>query len=206
MSSGNLDPAAAATLVDAVERAESRDVAQAFALEAGQFLIDQLQVLRALANGYPRNPINGAVWFAGRELAEICDRFALSVGRHGLEKGEEQATALAVSLALEVMGHYPDQIFPRVLRNAKCLEAHGNNDDAVTGYEAIVGDFDRMGLDEILDDAEPDVAPWEDAVLILSAFVESVDGLERLRASSLDRANFDRRTRATKLLSRASGP
>jgi len=202
MSEGILDPTTAAKLVDAVEHATSRESAQACALEAGQFLIGQLQVLRAKANGYPRNPIDGATWFAGRDLAETCDRFANSAGRHRLANGEEQATALAVAMALQVMAHYPDEIFPRVLRNARCLEARGKEEEAVGAYQAIRDDFEQMDLDEILDEIESDTVPDEATAKILSAVVDAIDGLARLRPSSLAHADGDRRRRAVNLLSR----
>jgi hypothetical protein len=58
-------------------------------------------------------------------------------------------------MALQIVAHYPEEIFPRVLRNAVCYEALGMISEAVVGYSSIVNDFDQLRLEEILDCSEP---------------------------------------------------
>jgi len=68
---------------------------------------------------------------------------------------EEFASRLATGIACQVMGRYPEQIFPRVLRNSRCREAIADIEKAIGGYEAIVDDFHKMGLVDLLEDNEP---------------------------------------------------
>ena len=150
-----LDSAEAQRLVNLVERAGDLDAAVAAAGDAFAFLVSQLHLLGESANGYPVKPIDGAVWKEGHSLARVCDHFADAVARWQQRRGEEQATRLAVAMAMQVVAHYPQEIFPRVLRNAKCCESLGMTNEALEGYQCIVEDFEKLGLETDLDTEEP---------------------------------------------------
>ena len=145
-------------MLGVVFRTETRNETGDTAAALLNFLLRQLEELRDLANGYPRNPIAGDVWFSGKALAELCDELTVVLADRGLPEQEELASRLAVGMALQVMGHYPEEIFPRVLRNARCREALGQLTEAITGYESIVDDYVEMGLAELLEDEQLDAS------------------------------------------------
>ena len=186
----SLDPERARKLLDVVSRAQTRNESGEAAVELLNFLLRQLEELRDLANGYPRNPIAGDVWFNGKALAEICDELADQLAGRELPEQEELASRLAVGMALQVMGHYPDEIFPRIVRNSFHREALGQLDDAIGGYEAIVGDFESMGLGEIFEYEELDASSRKilESVEVAASRLgelrpERADGLADLRAA-----------------------
>ncbi|MGW8390528.1 hypothetical protein [Pseudoduganella sp. HUAS MS19] len=98
-------------LVDLVVQAQNLDAAIAAAETAFSFLLGQLHILGDSANGYPRNPIDAHVWAEGYSLANACDCFADAVARWDQRRGEEQATRLAATMALQIVAHYPEKIF-----------------------------------------------------------------------------------------------
>lgn len=177
-----LDSKKAQHLVDLVVRASDRISAVTAAEEAFSFLVKQLHALGDSANGYPRNPIDGNVWKEGYELASVCDRFASAVSRWDQRKGEEQATRLAAALALQVVAHYPEEIFPRVLRNAKCCEALGMLREAVDGCRYVARNFGQLGLEELFD---PTLTLEASHLTILQCTDEALAGLQRLAPESL---------------------
>jgi hypothetical protein len=130
-----------------------------------------------LANGYPRNPISAEVWTDGKALAELCDELTGVLQAKGYPHEAELASRLATGMACQIMGHYPEEIFPRVLRNSRCREAIDNLDDAIGGYEAIVGDFEALELNYLLDEAEP---LEEAGHVILAAVHEAIGRLNEL--------------------------
>lgn len=154
----SLNPNKAREMLGAVSRTETRNDTGETAVALLNFLLRQLEELRDLANGYPRNPIAGDVWFSGKALAELCDELTVVLADCRLPEQEELASRLAVGMALQVMGHYPEEVFPRVLRNARCREALGQLKEAITGYESIVGDYVQMGLAELLEDEQLDAS------------------------------------------------
>lgn len=173
----SLDSEQAQRLVNAVENATDLDVAISAAEAAFAFLIGQLHVLGDEANGYPRNPIVGRVWKEGQQLTLACDRFADAVARWKQHRGEEQATGLATAMALQVMGHYPDEIFPRVLRNARCRESLQMTEGSIEGYSCIVDDFKKLDLENELDGAE-DIGTSQ--ARVVNSVRDALRALERL--------------------------
>jgi hypothetical protein len=192
-----LDSQEAERLVDLVEQAKDLDAAIAAAGKAFSFLVAQLHVLGESANGYPRNPIDGNVWKEGYALTSICDRFADAVARWKQRCGEEQATGLAVSMALQVVAHYPEEIFPRAVRNAKCCESLDKMSDAVQGYRCVVGDFDKLHLEELLDDSEPLEVSQK---LILTSVSDALSGLQRIAPEGLTETELALQERVTAVL------
>jgi len=169
-------------LVDLVVQAQTLDAAVATAETAFSFLVVQLHILGDSANGYPTNPIDAQVWTEGYSLANTCDRFADAVARWNQRRGEEQATRLAATMALQIMAHYPEEVFPRVLRNAVCCEGLGMISEAIEGYSSVVDDFDQLLLEEILDSSEP----FKDSeAKILIAVRNAFAGLQRLSPQGL---------------------
>jgi hypothetical protein len=175
-------------LVDLVGQAQNLDAAVAAAEKAFSFLIGQLHILGDSANGYPRNPIDAHVWTEGYSLAKTCDCFADAVAGWNQRQGEEQATRLAATMALQIVAHYPEEIFPRVLRNAACCEALGMMSEAVKGYGSIVGDFDQLHLEEMLDSSEPFA---ESEVKILTSVRNAFAALQRLSPQGLTAAQHE---------------
>jgi hypothetical protein len=178
----NLDSKAAQHLVDEIARAATPEDAMIRCGRAWDFLLAQFYVLCGRANGYPRNPIDGHTWFEGRALAEVCDRFVDAAAQQGNRAGEEQAAGLATAIACQVLSHYPEQIFPRVLRVARCKEANGNGEKAVSDYAAVVLDFGQLDLGFML---EEEGAAENDVRTILAALIEAIEGLERLDPAAL---------------------
>ncbi|MFO0589784.1 MAG: hypothetical protein U0441_19750 [Polyangiaceae bacterium] len=172
------DGGEAQQLLASVIAARGQDDVRRAAADALNFLLKQLEELRVRANGYPRNPISGDVWVNGRALTEVCDALADEFSRRGLAHEEELASRIATGMALQIMGHYPEEIFPRVLRNSRSRERIGEVDEAIGGYEAIVADFDVLGLVSLLEDDEP---PDESGRVILTSLYEAVSRLSELR-------------------------
>jgi hypothetical protein len=154
-SSRELDVAAARTLVAAVAAATEHEQLHVATKEALDFLLKQLEELRALANGYPQNPISAAVWEDGIALAEVCDSLTDALAAAELPHDEELASRLASGMACQILAHYPEEIFPRVLRNSRCREMIGDLFEAIGGYEAIVSDFKNLNLLYLLEEAGP---------------------------------------------------
>ena len=150
-----LNPSKARELLLALSNAQDDQNIRAAADRVLNFLLNQLEELRELANGYPANPISAAVWMDGTALTQLCDELTALLAVKALPNQQELASRLAVGMACQVMGHYPEQIFPRILRNSRCREGISHLDEAIGGYEAIVADFSEMGLDDLLDDRGP---------------------------------------------------
>jgi hypothetical protein len=155
------------------------------------------------ANGYPRNPIDGVTWSEGHELAQVCDRFADAVQKQGNRSGEEQAAGLATAIACQVVGHYPEEIFPRVLRTAKCREANGKSDKAIDDYLAILGDFRHLELEFMLDDEE---ALQDSERCVLTCLVEAIEALERLAPARLGDVGAELKAKAITRCLQKGGP
>jgi hypothetical protein len=192
-----LDPEQAQRLVDQIMKADSVEEAVEACRTTLAFLIQQLHSLGDQANGYPKNSIDGNVWAAGQELTWVCDRYADAVGHWNQRKGEEQATRLATTMAMQVVSHYPEEIFPRVLRNAKCCESLKMNEDAITGYRCIVQDFVKLELEGDLD--EP-LEAFQKATV--SATCEALAGLDRLSQDGLSVEEQKLHARLNELLAR----
>ncbi len=173
-----LSPAKARKLVEALHKASGDDDARVASEEVLNFLLGQLEELRDLANGYPRNPISGAVWSDGADLARLCDDLTSRFSGMKRPREEELASRLATGMACQVMGHYPEEIFPRVLRHSKCREAVSDLENAIGGYEAIVADYDEMDLDYLLED---DCPLDESGRAILEAVHQAASRLRELR-------------------------
>lgn len=175
-------------LIDLVVQAQDLDAAVAAAEKAFSFLVSQLHILGDSANGYPRNPIDAHVWTEGYSLANACDHFADAVAAWNQRRGEEQATRLAATMALQVVAHYPEEIFPRVFRHAVCCEALGMTSEAVEGYSSIINDFDQLLLEEILDSTEP---CKDSEVKSLTSVRNSFIALQRLSPHGLSAAQHE---------------
>jgi hypothetical protein len=178
----NLDSRNAQRLVDEIDQATTPEEALMRCSQAWDFLLAQFHLLCDQANGYPHNAIDGATWSEGHQLAQVCDRFADIVGRQGNRSGEEQAAGLATAIACQVVGHYPEEIFPRVLRTAKCREANGKPDKAIDDYLAILGDFRHLDLGFMLEDED---ALQESERRVLGSLIEAIEALERLAPAHL---------------------
>lgn len=169
-STPRLDVAEAIARVKAVNDAATRAEVEGAAHSALAFVAAQSELLHTAANGYPRNPISVDVWMGGTELARACDALADSLGTRGLREEEAEASRLAVSCACSVVGHYPEKIFPRVLRHARCQEALGKLEVAIPSYAAVVRDFQQLELDQLyLDDqGEPLGEPGRTILIAVS--------------------------------------
>lgn len=173
-----LNPARAKELVVALEKAREPGALAVAADMALNFLLKQLEELRELANGYPRNPISGDVWMDGQALTFVCDALTEALAGRSEPERQELASRLAAGMACQVMAHYPEEIFPRVVRNGRCRESLRQIDVAMGSYEAVVADFSSLGLDEMLDES----GPLEDSERrILGAVCEAIERLSALQ-------------------------
>jgi hypothetical protein len=149
-----LSPTKGRELLGAVTAATTYNETGEAAVALLNFLLRQLEELRELANGYPRNPISGNVWVDGKALAELCDDLTELLSARQLPEQEELASRIATGMACQVMGHYPEEIFPRVVRNARCREKIDQVDNAIGSYEAVIGDFRELDLQYLLEEDE----------------------------------------------------
>lgn len=181
-----LDPAHACALLDRLKLATEAADVQALTDEVLDFLRTQLEALREQANGYPRGAINMGVWTAGGDLASLADALADELHQRQLPKPEELASRLATALAFQVMSHYPQEIFPRVLRNARCREAIGDLPEAIGCYEAIVADYAELALEQ--DWLEPGAETTEEWNWVALDAVHAAAGrLTELAVGEVDR-------------------
>ncbi len=172
----SLNPAHAKMLVSRLKDVDdSHDLANK-ADQALKFLLKQLEELSVLANGYPRNPISSNVWGDGQALTEICDELTDALDGRNQAERQEFASRLSAGMACQIMGHYPEQIFPRVVRNGRCCEAIHRVENAIRSYEAVVRDFSLLNLDEMLEEVVP-IDDDEGERLILTAVGEALERL-----------------------------
>ena len=165
-------------LVKQVAEAQDNASYEVAAQTALTYLIAQLHRLEDLANGYPRNPIRADVWQQGQLLTHACDQFADACRG---PQGEEQISRLAASMAMQVMGHYPNEIFPRVLRHARCCETLGQAAEALEGYRCITEDFEVMELQNLCDTEQLEATDWT----ILQSTSDALAGVQRLSPDGL---------------------
>jgi hypothetical protein len=168
-----LDPARAKQLVSKVRDVPHGEL-PAEADTTLTFLLEQLGLLRELSNDYPRKTISAAVWMDGAALTGTCDELTEILAHRAQPRRQELASRIAVGMACQIMGHYPEQIFPRTVRNARCREAIQQIDAAISTYKAVVDDFSALHLEELLD--EPDSLD-ESERTILSAVGEALERL-----------------------------
>jgi hypothetical protein len=191
----NLDSRNAQRVIDEIGQATTPEEALSRSSRAWDLLLAQFHLLCDRANGYPRNPIDGETWWEGHQLARVCDRFADSVQKQGNRSGELQAAALATAIACQVVAHYPEEIFPRVLRTARCREAVAKPDEAADDYLAILEDFRNLELESLLDGEE---APQDSQRCVLTCLVAAIEALERLDPARLGGDAGELKARATR--------
>lgn len=177
-SPSTLSSSHARELFDAVVAADTRDGTGRAATALLNFLLQQLEALRTLANGYPRNPIAANVWSDGKSLAELSDELVDVLAERAFPELEELASRIAAGMACQVMAHYPEEIFPRVVRNARCREAIGQVAEAIGSYRAVLSDFHQLELMDLLDEEE-ELGPT--ARIILLALSQAVGRLSELQ-------------------------
>jgi len=115
-------------------------------------------------------------------LTLACDQFADACRG---PKGEEQISRLAATMAMQVMAHYPNEIFPRVLRHVRCCETLGQVAEALDGYRCITGDFEVMELQNLCDTTEQlEATDWT----ILQSTSDALAGVQRLSPDGLTAA------------------
>lgn len=142
-----------------------------------------LNDIKDRANGYPRAPIDGAVWFAGRRMIDLTERLTLHFHAAGWLRKEFLASWLWGKATLAVCAHYHHMVGPAMLACADCHERLGEPAEAIDRYEAVIDDFLWL-----LDEWEPETtAPAaEDRVAIecLGRAVERVLVLDPTRANA----------------------
>jgi hypothetical protein len=179
----SLNTERAQQLFDAVvEASETRATTQPIH-DLLNYLIEQLEELRVLANGYPRSSIDGNVWVAGKSLTILCDKLTDLLSGEGLPAEEEYASRLAVGMALQIMSHYPEEILPRIARNARCQEGIGGIDRAVELYDSVIGDFQETCFDELPEDS---AELTESDQTVLSAVFYSIERLSELQLNRVE--------------------
>ncbi len=145
-----LDPEGAKQLISKLYTVDEQREFEMLVDESIEFLYKQYEELHNLARVFPRPN-----WFDGVQLTNICDELTEILEDRNQAKRQEQASNLAVGMACEVLGFYPEQIFPRVVRNGQCREAINDVDAAIDSYEAVIKDFSALSIAETLDEAEP---------------------------------------------------
>lgn len=173
-----LTPKLAAKLLRALKDANVESAPQG-ASSVLNFMLSQLRQLDELSNGYPRNPIAGNVWMDGAALTTVADELADEVTRRELPEHIELAPRIAAGMACKVMSHYPEEIFPRVVRNGRARLALARTDDAAQCFLSVVADFDNLGLVELLDQSPDDLTHAD--IAILQAFHTAAVQLRELR-------------------------
>jgi hypothetical protein len=142
-----------------------------------------LNDIKDRANGYPRAPIDGAVWFAGRRMIDLTERLTLHFRAAGWLRKEFLASWLWGKATLAVCAHYHHMVGPAMLACADCHERLGEPAEAIDRYEAVIGDF--MFL---LDEWEPEtLAPAGDdraAIECLRHAAERVLALDPARSNA----------------------
>jgi hypothetical protein len=128
-----------------------------------RFLLRELELLRELANGYPKAPISASVWSDGVELTKVCDQMADLLQNKGLITQAEMAARLSCGMVCQVMCHYPGEVFPRVYRHSQILEGLGDLSAASGGYKSIIGDSKQLGL---LDEGDREIGDCDDVTAL----------------------------------------
>lgn len=100
-----------------------------------------LNDIKDRANGYPRVPIDGAVWVAGRRMIDLTERMTLHFRAAGWLRKEFLASWLWGKATLAVCAHYHHMVGPAMLACADCHERLGEPAEAIDRYEAVIDDF-----------------------------------------------------------------
>ncbi|MGC4045700.1 MAG: hypothetical protein QM758_18060 [Armatimonas sp.] len=118
------------------------------------FLVEQVNTLRAKANGYPANPIQADVWMDGAALA--THGAALTEALHETDWTEAELTAAQcwASATLAVQSHYRNLVGPAMLAMAGPAERLGDVTQAAGLYDAVIKDFE-----DLIDTYEGETAP-----------------------------------------------
>lgn len=115
----------------------------------------RIEVIRQQANGYPKGPISGEVWFAGYRMIGL----AMALTRHFKSTGwlghEHNASGLWAKATLAVCSHYHYMVGPAMLAYADCLERLEEPAEAIERYAAVVADFTFLPGEWEQEDAGP---------------------------------------------------
>jgi hypothetical protein len=180
-SAERLDARRAVALVDELRALRLEEEAHRTVERALAVLDAQCALLRRSANGYPTNgAISARVWLDGAVLATCGDALADELARRGRLEDEDRARLLAVKATCEVLGHYPNEVFPRVFRRGQCSERLGRIAVAVQCYSAIVKDFEQLGLREDLLSAEDNEEAQGSERVILETVAAALERLDEL--------------------------
>lgn len=142
-----------------------------------------LSDIKDRANGYPRVPIDGAVWFAGRRMIDLTERLTLHFRAAGWLRKEFLASWLWGKATLAVCAHYHHMVGPAMLACADCHERLGELSEAIDRYEAVIGDF-MFFLDEREPEADAPIGDDRIAIECLRHAVERVLALDPARSNA----------------------
>ena len=127
---------------------------EAEARELLAFAREQCDRLIRLANGYPHGEISPNVWMDGAGMVATLDALSDDLQRRALP-AEEEGRSLAIRAACAVMSHYPEEVFPRVVRRGAAAERWNKPEVAVQCYLAVVRDYEEIGLQQDVETGEP---------------------------------------------------
>lgn len=150
------------------------------------------------SNGYPRNSMNGGVWFNGATVRNWSD--ALSYLFELRNKPHDRATVLQCKckITCSIMSHYPHLVGPDMVEAAAALICIGDNKTAERYYLAVIADLEQ--LLECWDDEPKEKIEGED-LISFKALLDAYNGIDRIGASH----NYnDKRKLLEQLISEAS--
>jgi hypothetical protein len=111
--------------------------------------------VRRQADGYPENPISGAVWVNGVGCANMARALTQHFKDAGWLEREENASLLWAKATLAVCSHCHDLVGPAMLANADCHDRLGKSQRATEMYRGVVKDFAFLVESYRTDDEPP---------------------------------------------------
>ena len=174
----------ATRLLEEIKKYETGILAINSANELLKLLVVELNKVKIKTIELPPDMFSPDVLTSGIALMHVCDAAVEELEVRGLIVESEKASRLAIGFAGQILGHYPQDVFPLVYRNGQLCEKITKTETAISRYMAIIRDFKQMGLIEsILNNGS---SLNESDRIILETVKSSIDRINTLQSSPDD--------------------
>lgn len=159
---------------------EIRDILSSTCLA---YLQDGAEYINKESNGYPRNGMNGGVWFDGVYLRSVAEELAAYFSRQEEDDNEVQALYTKAKITLSIMSHYMHLVGPDMIAIAEKFESMDKPEDAKKFYHPVIQDFSEEVLDvvsEYSESSDDERDCNEEILVIIECLCTALTGFKRL--------------------------
>ena len=129
------------------------------------------------SNGYPSNPINGAVWLNGAIVRNWCDALSYLFDMRGRPYDKAIVLQCKCKVTCSIMSHYRHAVGPDMIEAAAALVAINETDTAINYYTAVIADFEPFAR---MWDQHPEEPVEPDDLISLRALLDAYNGWQQL--------------------------